>query len=133
MADMSGVWNYKCNKIPSVYVFCRWDFVLWDCTSKKIFIKIAKNLAICQIYDIILFSSLWKWIVKFCKNKKMAKCNTFVTFLKILGKTYPSNPYKQGAPKWQGRNEGSPLKGIDTSNSIAAPVAGPTVEMKEAR
>ncbi len=44
----------------------------------------------------------------------MAKCNTFVTFSKILGKTHLSNPYKQGAPKWQGRNERSPLKGIDT-------------------
>ena len=75
----------------------------------------VKNLAICQIYDIILFRSLWKWIVKFCKNKKMAKCNTFVTFSKILGKTYPSNPYKQELPEGQGRNGVSPLKGIDTS------------------
>ena len=44
----------------------------------------------------------------------MAKCNTFVTFSKNLGKTYPPNPCKQGAPEGQGRNEDSPLKGIDT-------------------
>ena len=36
---MSGVWNYKYNEIPSVYSFCRWDCVLWDCTSKKLFIE----------------------------------------------------------------------------------------------
>ncbi len=44
----------------------------------------------------------------------MAKCNTFVTIKKILGKTHPSKPYKQGLPEGQGRNDVSPLKGIDT-------------------
>ena len=45
----------------------------------------------------------------------MAKCNTFVTIKKILGKTHPSKPYKQGLPEGQGRNGVSPFKGIDTS------------------
>ena len=44
----------------------------------------------------------------------MAKCNTFVTISKILGKSHPSKPYKQGLPEGQGRNEESPFKGIDT-------------------
>ncbi len=45
----------------------------------------------------------------------MAKCNTFVTIKKILGKTHLSKPYKQGLPEGQGRNDVSPLKGIDTT------------------
>ncbi len=44
----------------------------------------------------------------------MAKCNTFVTIKKILGKTHLSKPYKQGLPEGQGRNGCSPFKGIDT-------------------
>ncbi len=52
----------------------------------------------------------------------MAKCNTFVTFSKNLGKTYPPNPCKQGAPEGQGRNEDSPLKGIDTSILVSVRV-----------
>ncbi len=52
----------------------------------------------------------------------MAKCNTFVTIKKILGKTHPSKPYKQGLPEGQGRNDVSPLKGIDThKGSIQVP------------
>ncbi len=63
----------------------------------------------------------------------MAKCNTFVTFSKNLGKTYPPNPCKQGAPEGQGRNEDSPLKGIDTNYSVKFPTNKLFVEMKIAR
>ena len=48
----------------------------------------------------------------------MAKCNTFVTIKKILGKTHLSKPYKQGLPEGQGRNGCSPFKGIDTKKPI---------------
>ena len=48
------------------------------------------------------------------KPKKQVKCNTFVTIQKILGKTHSPNPYKQWLPEGQGRNDVSPLKGIDT-------------------
>ncbi len=51
---------------------------------------------------------------KILEKQKMAKCNTFVTIKKILGKTHLSKPYKQGLPEGQGRNDVSPLKGIDT-------------------
>ncbi len=44
----------------------------------------------------------------------MAKCNTFVTISKILGKSHTLKPYKQRLPERQGRNGVSPLKGIDT-------------------
>ncbi len=57
------------------------------------------------------FTSKWK---KSKKTKKQAKCNTFVTISKTLGKTHTLKPYKQGLPGRQGRNEVSPLKGIDT-------------------
>ncbi len=60
----------------------------------------------------------------------MAKCNTFVTISKILGKTYSLSPYKQGLPEVQCRNEVSPLKGIDTLIAIITTARITFVEMK---
>ena len=48
------------------------------------------------------------------KTKNLAKTSQFFPFGKTLGKSYTANQHKQGVPEAQGRNDVSPIKGIDT-------------------
>ena len=48
------------------------------------------------------------------KTKNLAKTSQFFPFGKTLGKSHTANQHKQGVPEAQGRNDGSPFKGIDT-------------------
>ena len=50
------------------------------------------------------------------KTKNLAKTSQFFPFGKTLGKSHTANQHKQGVPEAQGRNDVSPIKGIDTHN-----------------